>query len=317
MVAVLKEQDENQDFLNMGVKCNFGKKQANALAASIFIKPRVSAILSINDPAAIRPLRFLETIINKKLDKITLANIIEPKEIIKESLARSSFEQFKSWSPDINVQDLMIVRSEEEGHVKTLCKYAEYEGCDLIACGSKALNPDNVESSAVVELLNETNKSLLIAKSGIRVKNLLENGTGSTPSSPTFRQASVQTTHLSLSILVDDQYFNQCLDYSLQFFNKEKDTLSLLRLTKRADLPDQTLGHYRIVQQSEESCCRAGVYVYTCMKDSSGDGTGDIADFVIKEDVGLLVVALPRGTVSDFVKQLLIKVSCPILLIRP
>ena len=88
-VAVLAEQDENQDFVNMGVKCNFGKKQVSGRVTSLFHRPRIMAMLCINDQAAIRPLRFLENAMSKNMDRLTLAYVMEgERETERESVRR-------------------------------------------------------------------------------------------------------------------------------------------------------------------------------------------------------------------------------------
>ena len=331
VVAVLKEQDENQDFINMGVKCNFGKMQAAGLATSLYVRPRIMAMLSINDHAAIRPLRFLEGVICKAMDKITLAYVLDgEREMVRESLARASFEQFKVWSPEVNIQSLMIVKKEGESVDKTLCRYAEHEGVDVLACGSKALSAENVDDCSVVEILAETKKSVLVAKSGVRSKNVMENGAGMS-ANPTRQQ---QPSGMSATILVDE-HFDACLHFASNFLNNNKDTLSLLRLTRRSDLPDATLEHFRTVQRCERLCCSsqssssgdsgrgAGILsvvskVTTTMKDATGDGSNEVAEYVLNNEIGLLVIALPySSTVSAFAKQVLVKVSCPVLFIRP
>ena len=89
-VAVLTEQDENQDFVNMGVKCNFGKKQASGRVTSLFHRPRMMAMLCINDQAAIRPLRFLENAMSKSMDRLTLAYVMDgERETERESVRRA------------------------------------------------------------------------------------------------------------------------------------------------------------------------------------------------------------------------------------
>ena len=250
----------------------------------------------------------------------------------RAQLARANFEQFKTWSPEVNINALMIVKRASEPIEQTICRYADHEGVDLIACGSKALNPENVASCSVVDTLKTTGCSVLVSKSGIRSKNLLESSqTMGHGHAPTGRQQQ----GLSVSILVDE-HFEDCLRFTMNFFNdKERDSLSLLRLTKRSDLPDQTLEHFRVIQRCEQLCCASqcaradgggGGYglvsvvnnVVTTMKDSTGNGTTEVASHVQNSEVGLLVIALPSAAgVSEFVTDILVKATCPILFVRP
>ena len=58
--------------------------------------------------------------------------------------------------------------------------------------------------------------------------------------------------------------------------------------------------------------------VVTTMKDSTGNGTTEVASHVQNSEVGLLVIALPSAAgVSEFVTDILVKATCPILFVRP
>lgn len=134
--------------------------------------------------------------------------------VTERQLARANFEQFKTWSPEVNINALMIVKREKESIEQTICRYAAHEKVDLIACGSKALNAENVASCSVVETLKTTGCSVLVSKSGIRSKNLLESTTMGHGHTPTGRQSQ----GLNVSILVDE-HFEECLRFTMNFFN--------------------------------------------------------------------------------------------------
>lgn len=58
--------------------------------------------------------------------------------------------------------------------------------------------------------------------------------------------------------------------------------------------------------------------VLTTIKDASGNGTNEVSSHVQNNEVGLLVIALPKSDgVSEFVTDMLVKSTCPILFVRP